>query len=155
MRTRPGILPTSLHAQQNHKTTSSGTMKVEASRVMWGRSMARNLRYTTLISDGDSKTHNELLRVDPYPGTEVVKEECTNHVAERFGSGCRNIVAAESKSSQVTLGGRKVGALTQQKVGLLQAHYKRAVVSKCTSTAELRKKILSTLKHRSSSDDNP
>ncbi|GFO44374.1 hypothetical protein PoB_007087900 [Plakobranchus ocellatus] len=48
-------------------------MEVEASRVMWGRSMARNLRYTTLISDGDSKTHNELLRLDPYPGIEVVK----------------------------------------------------------------------------------
>ncbi|GFO37156.1 hypothetical protein PoB_006366100 [Plakobranchus ocellatus] len=87
-------------------------MEVEASQVMWGHSMARNLRYTTLISDVDSKIHNELLRLDPYPGTEVVK------------------------------------------IGLLQAHYKRAVASKCMSTAELRK-ILCTLKHCSSSDDNP
>ncbi|GFO39558.1 hypothetical protein PoB_006606300 [Plakobranchus ocellatus] len=116
--------------------------------------MARNLRYTTVISDGDSKTHNELLRLDRYTGIEVVKEECTNHVTKCFGTSCRNLVAAESKKGN-TLGGRKVGALTQQKIGLLQAHYKRAVASKCTSTAELRKKILRTLKHCSSSDDNP
>ncbi|GFO14461.1 hypothetical protein PoB_004096600 [Plakobranchus ocellatus] len=48
-------------------------MEVEASRVLWVQSLERKLRYTTIISDGDSKTYNEIIKLNPYPGTEVVK----------------------------------------------------------------------------------
>ena len=36
----------------------------------------RNLQYTQLIGDGDSKTHPSILATDPYSGTTVEKLEC-------------------------------------------------------------------------------
>ncbi|KAK3785208.1 hypothetical protein RRG08_042154 [Elysia crispata] len=77
--------------------------------------MERNLGYTTIISDGHSKTHSEILQLDPYAGFEVVK----------------------------------------QKIGLLQAYYKKSVAGRCSHTAELRKKIVQRLKHSYSTDDKP
>ncbi|MEG7523809.1 MAG: hypothetical protein M3H12_12015, partial [Chromatiales bacterium] len=35
---------------------SSGGMEVEAAEILWGRSLERNTRYTTMVSDGDSKS---------------------------------------------------------------------------------------------------
>ena len=52
---------------------SSGLMEVGASEVMWRRSLSKGFRYTTLISDGDSKTHNELIKLDLYSGVEIQK----------------------------------------------------------------------------------
>lgn len=86
-------------------------MEIEAAKVMWQRSLARKLRYTTMVSDGDSKTHNALLQLKPYD-VDVVKEECTNHVSKRIGTALRNLVSTESKRGN-TLGGRKTGSLTQ------------------------------------------
>ena len=40
-------------------------------------------------------------------------------------------------------------------MGLLQAYYKKAVASKCKTTEELRQKILRTLWHAASTDENP
>ena len=44
---------------------------------------------------------------------------------------------------------------SKQKMGLLQAYYKKAVASKCKSAEELREKILRTLWHALSTDENP
>ena len=58
----------------------------EAAIKLWGRSVeCHRLRYTTMLSDGDSKTQNELnqckLNGD---GVVTEKEECVNHVSKRF-----------------------------------------------------------------------
>ncbi|KAK3763379.1 hypothetical protein RRG08_042169 [Elysia crispata] len=45
--------------------------------------------------------------------------------------------------------------MTKQKIGLLQAYYKKSVASRCSNTEELRKKIVQRLKHSCSTDDKP
>ncbi|KAK3763371.1 hypothetical protein RRG08_042161 [Elysia crispata] len=42
-----------------------------------------------------------------------------------------------------------------QKIGLLQAYYKKSVEGRCSHTAELRKKIVQRLKHSCLTDDKP
>ncbi|KAK3793833.1 hypothetical protein RRG08_066429 [Elysia crispata] len=103
-------------------------MEVEAAKTMFSRSLGRGLRYTTLVADGDCKTFNELQELRPYGDTSICKEECTNHVSKRLGTGLRNFVTAKSKRG-TTLGGRKQGSLTQAKIALLQSHYKKAVAN--------------------------
>ena len=137
----------------NH-TGSAGMMEVEAAKTIFSRSLGRGLRYTTLVADGDCKTFNELQELRPYGDTSICKEECTNHVSKRLGTGLRNLVAAESKRG-TTLGGRKQGSLTQAKIALLQSHYKKAVASKSATVGELSKKIWTTFYHASSTDCNP
>ena len=48
-----------------------------------------NLRYTTYIGDGDTKTHQEILQADPYPGVIVSKAECIGHMQKCVGSPLR------------------------------------------------------------------
>ncbi|KAK3753908.1 hypothetical protein RRG08_006292 [Elysia crispata] len=96
-------------------------MEVEAGRVMWGLSLERNFS----VHDN----HQRWGQQDPQQDS----EECTNHLATRLGTGLRNLVSPESKKGN-GLGGGEPGALTQQKIALLQGHYKKAVASKCAST---------------------
>lgn len=57
---------------------------MEAAKVMWSRSERFKLRYTTMVSDGDTKTFNALLDLKPYgPDVVIEKAECVNHVAKR------------------------------------------------------------------------
>ena len=132
----------------NH-TGSAGMMEVEAAKVMFSRSLGRGLRSTTLAADGDCKNFNELLELRSYGDTSFCKEECTNHVSKRLGTGLRNLVAAESKR------GTTLGSLTQVKIALLQSHYKKAVASEFATVGELSKKIWTTFYHASSTDCNP
>ena len=88
---------------------SSGMMEVEEAKVMWLRSTAEKLRYTTILCDGDCKTYNKLCKLQPYgPDCPMVKEECTNHVSRRLGTALRSLVSDCSKRG-ITLGGRGVG----------------------------------------------
>lgn len=63
---------------------------------MWKRSVEKmKMRYTTMISDGDSSTHKALREENPYGAgekkNEVRKEECVNHVAKRLGTRLRKL----------------------------------------------------------------
>ncbi|KAI8773177.1 hypothetical protein BgiBS90_025595 [Biomphalaria glabrata] len=136
----------------NH-SGSSGLMEVNAAKVMWLRSQNLGFRYTTFVSDGDCKTYKELQSLAPY-SVPIKKEECINHVSKRLGTALRNLVTNEAKLG-TTLGGRKAGSLSQVKINLLQRYYKKAVSSKCSTTEELRKKIMTTFKHASSTDERP
>lgn len=95
----------------NH-TGSAGAMEVAAAKVLWDRSLDSDLRYTKLISDGDSKTLTELQKMSPYGTVVIDKEECVNHVSKRLGTALRSLVSDEKKRG-VTLGGTKCGSLTQ------------------------------------------
>ncbi|GFO14624.1 hypothetical protein PoB_004112900 [Plakobranchus ocellatus] len=105
---------------------SSGMMEVRIAEVLWGRSIQRyNLRYTTIVSDGDSKSFNRLLELQPY-GSDVLitKEDCINHVGKRLGAALRNLVADCSKRG-ITFGGRGYGRLTAETIRKLQIYYTR------------------------------
>ena len=131
-------------------TGTAGMMEVHAGQVLWGRRVQlHNMRYTTVLSDGDSKMYDTLIGPD-YP---VVKEECLNHVGKRLGTALRNVVADNSKR-KITLGGVGFGRLTQAKISKLQTYYTRAIRSS-SSVPQMRKAIYGTLNHSFSTDANP
>ncbi|KAL8595529.1 hypothetical protein ACOMHN_000737 [Nucella lapillus] len=56
------------------------------------------MRYTTMLSDGDSKAFTELCKLNPYgPDHPITKEDCINHVAKRVGTALRNLVSDNKK----------------------------------------------------------
>lgn len=63
---------------------SSGSMEMMAAEKLWERSEAHGLQYTTLLSDGDSKTFIHLKSLEPYGShVKIEKEDCINHVRKK------------------------------------------------------------------------
>ncbi|GFN94321.1 hypothetical protein PoB_002082700 [Plakobranchus ocellatus] len=126
---------------------SSGMMEVRAAEVLWGRSVQRhNLRYTTMVNDGDSKAFKKLLEVQHYgPDVVILKEDCINQVGKRLGTALRNLVADCSKKV-ITLGGRGHGRFTAETIRKLQIYYTRAIRSGI-SAEEMKCGILAGLYH--------
>ena len=59
-----------------------------------------------MLSDGDSKAYDSVIRDKPY-GQDIVikKEDCVNHIPNRMGTSLRNLVAtskAQRQSRDVT-----------------------------------------------------
>ena len=105
---------------------SSGGMEAAAAESLWNRSLERDFRYTTLLSDGDAKTYKHLCDLNIYGDVELQKEECINHVAKRLGTALRKL-ASSGKKHGVTLGGRGHGKLKQATILKLTAYYGKAV----------------------------
>ncbi|KAL8619907.1 hypothetical protein ACOMHN_015191 [Nucella lapillus] len=145
-----------MHSCQKNVDGSSGMMEVEGAKVMWGRSVERNkMRYTTMLSDGDSKAFTELCKLNPYgPDHPITKEDCINHVAKRVGTALRNLVS-DNKKRKVTLGGKKSGALTQKTMNKLQSYYAKAIRSNHRSVTDMENAIWGTVFHCCSTDDDP
>ena len=60
---------------------SSPAMESEGALMLWRRSEQQlSLRYTTLISDGDAKTHSLLCHEDPYDEAAIEMHDCVCHV---------------------------------------------------------------------------
>ncbi|GFO17377.1 hypothetical protein PoB_004388200 [Plakobranchus ocellatus] len=80
-------------------------MEVQAAVVLWSRSVEKfHLKYTTFVGDGDSKAYNKVCEVQPYgPDTQIVKEECVNHVNKCTSTALCNLVSDSSKKG-ITLG---------------------------------------------------
>ncbi len=72
---------------------SSPAMECAGALTLWKRSVeARCLRYTEVISDGDSKTIIVLNENEPYgTGIEIIKHECVGHVQKRLGKRVRAV----------------------------------------------------------------
>ena len=50
-----------------YSTGTAGMMEVHAGKILWGRSVElHNMRYTTVLSDGDSKMYDALVENNPY-----------------------------------------------------------------------------------------
>ena len=94
------------HRECNFRGTSGG-MEVKAAEILWNRSLERNLRYTTMVSDGDSK-------------------HLTNKRAKRLGTALHKL-ATSGKKAGVTLRGQGFGRLTQATIVKLTAYYGKAV----------------------------
>ena len=65
-------------------------MEVECAKVLWGRSEANfKLRYSTMLTDGDSKSFVAICEENIYGvDKQVVKEECINLISKRMGTDC-------------------------------------------------------------------
>lgn len=73
---------------------SSNAMEVESAKRIWRRSVSNNskLRYTTVLSDGDSKAFDALKALMPYgPDVTLNKEECINHASKRLRNGLEGL----------------------------------------------------------------
>ena len=113
-----------------------------------------------MVSDGDSKAHTRLLKMQPYgpnnkdeSSKEIEKEDCINHVEKRLGAALRNLVADCSKKG-ITLGGRGHGRLTAETIRKLQIYYSRAIRGGKTAE-EMRRNVLASIYHGYSTDDLP
>ncbi|KAH7963459.1 hypothetical protein HPB52_021226 [Rhipicephalus sanguineus] len=85
------------------------------------------LKYTTILSDGDSRTFLALQEADVYGFIKVQKEDCVNHVQKRMGTALRNLVARHKGGASETLGGR--GRLTGDLIAKLSSYYGWALKS--------------------------
>ena len=130
------------------------SMEVEAAEILWNRSMERGFRYTTMVSDGDSKSFRHLTNLRVYGDVEVHKEECVNHVAKRLGTALRKL-AASGKKSGVTLGGRGFGRLTKTTMDRLEEFYYLAVRGNSGKLNEMHDAVWASFYHASSTDEKP
>lgn len=150
---------------QNHKESgmceanysgSSNSMEAAAAVEMWKRSIDLNkLRYTTIISDGDSKTHQQLQMLAVYgPDIQITKDECLNHIAKRLGTGLRNKVR-ELKIKGTVLGGKRPGSLTEGTIVKLTNYYRSAIKKNIPNVEQMKTAVFATLYHCMSTDQLP
>ncbi|GFY11750.1 uncharacterized protein TNCV_1529421 [Trichonephila clavipes] len=73
---------------------TSGAMEMHAALIMWRRSFSDcQIRFVSMLSDGDSKTFQFLSHNKTYGShIKIEKEECLNHIAKRLGTSLRNEV---------------------------------------------------------------
>lgn len=133
---------------------SSAAMEVEAALSLFGRSVEKyGLRYTTILSDGDSKTYVKLLEKNIYGNNyKISKEECINHVSKRMSTALRKLKAS-SKSDGKNLGGRK--KLTNETIDKMQNYYGRALKDNAPDVTKMKNAVFSSLFHMISTDDEP
>ncbi|KAK2192357.1 hypothetical protein NP493_32g00009 [Ridgeia piscesae] len=68
------VCDTRARCNQNDEWASGG-MEVKDAQLLWTRSTDRNLRYTTILSDGDARTFTRLTNMRVYGDVELQKEE--------------------------------------------------------------------------------
>ena len=94
-----------------------------AAQKMWARSVdLYSVRYSTMLSDGDGKSHAKV-NGDPYP---VSKEECINHVHKRLSYHLFKVSKLAARDN-IRTGGRSPGQLTEQMIKTLSSYYGSAV----------------------------
>ncbi|GFW35468.1 uncharacterized protein TNCV_3070961 [Trichonephila clavipes] len=134
---------------------SSGAMEVNTAVKLWERSESIGFRYTTLLSDGDSKSFLELKERNVY-GSEkqIKKEECINHVSKRLGTSLRQTVI-DWRVKGVTLGGKKRGSLKEETIKKLTRCYTNAIRKNKGDVEAMKTAIYATLFHCMSTDQKP
>ena len=139
---------------QRNFTGSAGAMEVECAKRLWTRSVEKNnFRYTTILSDGDSKAYDAVKALKVYgESKEIQKEDCINHVAKRIGTALRNLVEV-SKAQKKSIAGK--GRLTKVKIQKIQNYYGRAIKDNCSDVELCKNRIMAILLHLSSTDAAP
>ena len=131
-------------------TLSSKAMEQEAAKRMWARSVAENrMRYTAMLSDGDSAAYKTVCDLAPYGDQAVSKLECVNHAHKRMGTALRKL------SKENRLGGKGTGRLTERKCDNLQNFYRGAILDNLTSVEAMRSAVWATFFHSISTDESP
>jgi len=132
----------------NH-SGSAGKMEVDSVQEMFNASSQKfGVHYTNYIGDGDSKTFQAILNLNPY-GDEcpVRKSECVNHVEKRMGTRLRNI------KKEKKLGGK--GKLTDTLIKKLTKYYDLAIMRNPESVENMQRDIMATYLHSISTDKKP
>ena len=89
-----------------HYSGSSGRMEEATAEQLWKRSIDKfGFRYTTIMSDLDAETYNQLCSKRVYSGTPIEKEDSVSHVSKRLGTAFHKLFT-ERKKKGVTLRGR-------------------------------------------------
>ncbi|KAK3923748.1 Aspartyl/glutamyl-tRNA(Asn/Gln) amidotransferase subunit B [Frankliniella fusca] len=136
-------------------TGSSPGMESEGAVRIWSRSEQYGFRYKRMLADGDCKTHARLNEIKPYGQDFIIeKEECLNHISKRLYRNLEEVVR-KCKASGITLGGRGEGQLTQNTMVKLSAYYRKAVEQNKDNIQEMKKAIMATIHHCSSTDGKP
>lgn len=136
--------------------SASGNMEAKAATLLWSRSVANTgFRYTTMVSNGDAKSHTAITSLNPYGDVQVTKEECVNHVSKRLETALRNL-RKNLQSKGVRISGVDNGKLTDLKIKKLTSYYGRAIRAAAgTSVDQMRNNILASLNHCISTDLEP
>ena len=117
------------HKCERNFEGSAGSMEPKGIVEMFKSSLNYNLRYTSLICDGDAKTHALLLEEQPYGRSHPVKKlDCIGHIQKRMGTALRKLKEThrgERLSDGKTIGGK--GRLTDQLINTLQNYYGDAI----------------------------
>ncbi|GFW46274.1 uncharacterized protein TNCV_2813691 [Trichonephila clavipes] len=118
---------------------------MEAAAILWQKSIKEcNMRYTCILSDGDSKTFQHLMSLNIYvKGKPIKKEECINHIFKRLGTGLRSKVK-EWRSKGVCIGGKKVGSLKETTIVKLTNFYRKAIKDNCNEVEKIKSAIYAT-----------
>ncbi|GFS53024.1 uncharacterized protein TNCV_331421 [Trichonephila clavipes] len=97
-----------------HMLGSSGAIEVNVAVKLWERSESIRFQYTTLLSEGDSKTFLKLKERKVYGSeTQIKKEERINNASKRLGAALKQTVK-DWRVKGVTLGGKKHGSLKEE-----------------------------------------
>lgn len=145
---------------------SSGAMEAEEAVVMWKRSQDRKLRYTVFIGDGDSSAYISIINMNnkegPYGKAHpVVKEECKNHVKKRMRTALVKLREGYVVMKKTKTGNPKRTKpfnqiLCDDTIKHLEFYYGQAISRHEDGTTDAMKKdIMSTLLHLTSTDANP
>ena len=130
-------------------------MEMTAALRLWKRSTEAGFRYTTLLSDGDSKTFFHLQNNKVYGDTSLRKQECINHLQKRVGTALRNLVKDVKKGEGTQLGGRLYGSLTNEKIDKIGRYYRNALLNNRGEKEKMKLAVYAILDHCRSSDDRP
>ena len=133
---------------------SSNSMEQQCAKAIWGRSVEKHgLRYTTMLSDGDSKSFSHLAENKVY-GDDIVieKEECVNHVSKRMGAAL-NHLKDECRVQGQSITGK--GKLTNQMIIKIQNYYGRAIKDNAEDVSLMKRRIFAILFHLTSTDKEP
>ena len=140
----------------NHEG-SAGAMEVNGLKRMFSRSVALfNLRYLFYIGDGDSKSYEEINKLNPYPGHQIKKGECVGHVQKRVGSRLRSIKRDYKKkklSDGKGISGGK-GRLTEKVMNTLQNHFGMAIRQNTSNLYAMRKAVAAVLHHSTNNSES-
>ena len=124
---------------------------------MFRSSIDYKLRYTSLIGDGDAKTHALLLEDKPYGDKcDVKKLDCIGHIQKRMGTALRKLPEnhrGQKLSDGKTIGGQ--GRLTDNLINSLQNYYGDAIRHSKGDVPKMMKAVQATLLHFNSTDEQP
>lgn len=117
-------------------------MESEGAVILFQRSFELfKFRYTSLMGDGDAKTHLRVLQADPYDGRDIKRLQCTNHVAKSMGTALRKLVAAH-KGTDESISGK--GKLTDVRIKELTNYYGKAIKSHAGNLQEMEVAVWAT-----------
>ena len=136
---------------------SAPAMESSGMVEMFSRSIAKyKLRYTHLISDGDSKSFAQVRESNPYGDVSVEKISCVGHVQKLMGTRLRALKkshGAKKLSDGKTIGGR--GRLTDTLIDDMQTYYGQAIRTNVGDVDAMHNAVMAILYHLASSDEKP